>query len=174
MDLIKWSKLIKLKLIDSIIVIIGVTRGFQPRSTKRRKKVEQIPYQCANCGTDVSAYGSVPRCLGCGKALCEICNTYLLCPSDFHKLRKKDQKKVKRAKSTLENAINSKVMFTVMPIILGSIGVILLLLMMILRQFLFYFLFGFLGGFLLLCSLLIFFMFHNIEEREARRIITKV
>jgi hypothetical protein len=61
-----------------------------------------------------------------------------------------------------------------MPAILGMIGAILILLMIILRREILYFLFGFLGGFLLLSAFMMFFMFHNFEEREKKRIKLKI
>jgi hypothetical protein len=89
-------------------------------------------------------------------------------------LEPRDQKKIKRLGHGIENARNAKVMFTVMPAILGIGGAILLILMIILRRDMLYFLFGFLGGFLLLSALMMFFMFHNFEDREKRRIKHKI
>ena len=70
----------------------------------------------------------------------------MICGTDFNSL-KKDQKKIKRAGVALEGAKSSKRMFTIMPIVMGSIALILLVLMVILNDDMFYFLFGFLAGF---------------------------
>jgi hypothetical protein len=150
---------------------MGIAFGF---TNSKKKNNEPIEYICDNCGAKVTTYGKIPRCLGCGKQLCDVCNNHMLCAKDFNSLEKKDQKKVKRAGMALESAKVAKKMFTVMPIVMGSIGVILLLLMVILRRDMFYFLFGFLGGFLLLTTVMMFCVFHNIEERETTRIMGQI
>jgi hypothetical protein len=142
--------------------------------SKGKKQEEPIPYVCDNCGANVTAKKEIPRCLGCGKNLCEICNNYLLCPQDFHILNKKDQKKIKQYGRLIQNARNAKVVFTVMPTIMGIAGAVLLLLMVIFDREMFYFLFGFLGGFLLFSAVMMFLMFHNIEERETKRISIQI
>jgi hypothetical protein len=143
--------------------------------TKSKKKnQEPIEYTCDNCGAKVTAYGTIPRCLGCGKQLCSVCNNYMLCGTDFNKLEKKDQRRVKRAGMGLENIKTSKRMFTIMPIVMASIGGILLILMAVLRRDIFYFLFSFLGGFLLLAATMFFCVFANIEEREKTRISRQI
>jgi hypothetical protein len=150
---------------------MGMSFGF---AKSKKKKQEPIEYTCDNCGAKVIAYGKIPRCLGCGKQLCSVCNNYMLCGTDFNKLEKKDQRRVKRAGVGLENIKTSKRMFTIMPIAMGSIGVILLILMAVLRRDMFYFLFGFLGGFLLLSALMMFCVFGNMEERETNRITNQI
>jgi len=150
---------------------MGFASGF---INTKKKKQEPIAYECENCGAKVTAYGQIPRCLGCGKALCDICNNYMLCGTDFNRLEKRDQKKVKRIGMSLESAKTSKKMFTIMPLVMGGIGVILLLLMIILRDEIFYFMFGFLGGFLLLSALMMLGVFHNFEERETARISNQI
>jgi hypothetical protein len=140
----------------------------------KKKKLEPIPYQCDNCGAKVSAYGEIPRCLGCGKNLCSICNNYLLCPQDFHKLDPKDQKKIKRFGYSLENVNNSATMFKIFPIILGMVGLVFIILLFVLQEEIFNFVFGFLGGFLLLAGLMMYGVFHNFEEREYKRVSTQI
>lgn len=81
---------------------------------------------------------------------------------------------MKRFGQAIENASKAKIIFTVIPVILGIIGAVLLLLMIILRKEILYFLFGFLGGFLLLSAFMMFFMFSNFEEREKKRIKLKI
>ncbi len=140
----------------------------------KKKKQKSIEYSCDNCGAKVTAHGKIPRCLGCGKQLCDICGAdRMICGTDFNQLEKKDQKKIKRAGMALEGAKASKRMFTIMPIVMGSIAVILLILMVVLGG-MFYFLFGFLSGFLLLCTVMIFCVFHNIEDREKTRITRQI
>lgn len=141
---------------------------------KKHSQLEVIQYKCDNCGVDVSIQGDIPRCIGCGKALCEVCNTYFLCPADYHALSNKDKKKIKKNRNQLNNAKNAKVVFTIMPLILGILGLTLIILMIIFQKPLFYFLFGFLGGFLLLSGILFFLMFYNIESRETKRIKQKM
>jgi hypothetical protein len=153
---------------------MGITTGQQPKSIKGKKNIEPTSYQCDNCAAKVQAYGEIPRCLGCGKYLCEICNNYFLCPQDFHKLEPKDQKKVKRLGSSLENARNAAKMFKIMPLILGIIGAVLLIIMLILDDEMFYFIFGFIGGSLLLFGGMMFGVFHNFEERERKRVSDQV
>jgi hypothetical protein len=143
-------------------------------STKNINNQERIHYTCDVCGVKVVSTNITTQCLGCGKNLCEICNTYNLCAQDFHLLKKKDQKKMKRFGRDIENARKSKTIFTLMPAILGIVGAILLLLMIILRKEILNFLFGFLGGFLLLSAFMMFFMFRNFEEREKKRIRLKI
>jgi len=151
---------------------MGIASGFTKKSKKNQ---EPIQYKCDVCGAKVTAYGKVPRCLGCGKQLCDICGAdRMICGADYNSLEKRDQKKIKRAGSALENAKVSKRMFTIMPIVMGSIAVILLILMVILNDDMFYFLFGFLGGFLLLSTVMIFCVFHKIEERENTRITRQI
>jgi hypothetical protein len=150
---------------------MGTSFGFVK---SKKKNQEPIEYMCDNCGTKVTAIGKVPRCVGCGKQLCEICNNHMLCAADYNKLEKKDQKRVKRAGAGLENLKTSKRMFTIMPIVMASIAVILLILMVILNDDMFYFLFGFLGGFLLLSSTMFFCVFGNMEERETTRITRQI
>ncbi|MHA1111073.1 MAG: hypothetical protein ACTSRE_08210 [Promethearchaeota archaeon] len=150
---------------------MGIASGFIKNNKKDK---EPIPYTCDNCGAKVNAIGRIPRCLGCGKQLCEICNNHMLCAADFNKLEKRDQKKVKRAGMGLENIKTSKRMFTIMPIVMASIAVILLILMVVLNDGMFYFLFGFLGGFLLLASTMFFCVFGNMEERETTRITRQI
>jgi len=140
----------------------------------KKKNQEPIAYECDECGSKTTAYGAITRCLGCGKKLCEVCNHYMLCAKDFNNLEKRDQKKVKRANSGLENAKTSKRIFTIMPIVMGGIGFTLLLLMFILQRDMLYFLFGFLGGFLLLCALMFWVVFHNIEKQETNRALRQI
>jgi hypothetical protein len=65
-------------------------------------------------------------------------------------------------------------MFKVMPGVLGGIGAVLLILMIIFDDEIFYFIFGFLGGFLLLASFMMYGVFHNIEEKERKRVSDQV
>jgi hypothetical protein len=95
---------------------MGMSFGF---AKTRKKNRETIEYECEICGAKVTAIGEVPRCLGCGKKMCNICGTHMLCVADFNLLNEKDQKKVKRAGASLESAKISKKMFTIMPIIFG-------------------------------------------------------
>lgn len=148
--------------------------GNSSSPSKSTNNQEQILYNCDICGAKVVTINDTSHCVGCGKNLCEICNTYFLCPQDFHVLKRKDQKKMKRFGQAIENASKAKIIFTVMPVILGIIGAVLLLLMIILRKEILYFLFGFLGGFLLLFAFMMFFMFLNFEEREKKRIKLKI
>lgn len=141
---------------------------------KTKNAEAPISYQCDNCGAKVSAYKSIPRCLACGKNLCSICNNFLLCPQDFHRLDQKDQKKIKRLTSSLTNIDTTATMFKVMPGILGGIGAVLLILMFIFDDETFYFIFGFLGGFLILSSLMMFGVFHNFEEKQRNIVSDKV
>lgn len=151
---------------------MGIVSEF---SIKKKKKQEPIEYTCDVCGAKVTTFGTIPRCLGCGKQLCDICGAdRMICGTDFNSLETKDQKKIKRAGMALESAKMSKRMFTIMPIVMGSIAVILLILMVVLNDDMFYFLFGFLGGFLLLSTIMIFCVFHNIEERENTRITRQI
>lgn len=141
----------------------------------KSKNIEApIQYQCDNCGAKVAAYREIPRCLACGKNLCSICNNFLLCPQDFHRLDPKDQKKIKRLGTSLNNIHNTAAMFKVMPGVLGGIGALLLILMIIFDDEIFYFIFGFLGGFLLLASFMMYGVFHNIEEKERKRVSDQV
>jgi len=96
---------------------MGIASGFIKNNKKDK---EPIPYTCDNCGAKVNAIGRIPRCLGCGKQLCEICNNHMLCAADLNKIEKRDQKKVKRAGMGLENIKTSKRMFTIMPIVIAS------------------------------------------------------
>ncbi|MBN2156051.1 MAG: hypothetical protein JW776_08410 [Candidatus Lokiarchaeota archaeon] len=156
---------------------MGIANGFMKT---KKKNPEPVAYVCDNCGAKATVVGDVPRCLGCGKQLCNICNVMGsnsstgLCSKCFNTLENKDQRKIKRTRNALDSAKVSKNMFTIAPIVMGAIAVILLVLMVILRQDIFYFLFGFLGGFLLLCSLMILCVFHNIEEREKERISRQI
>lgn len=142
--------------------------------TEEKSQSRLNQYQCENCGVYVSIESPIPRCLGCGKALCEICNNFMICPADFHRLEKSDQKKIKKKSAMLETAKTSGKVFTIMPAIMGSIGIVLLLLLIFLHGFIFYFLFGFLGGSLLLMALFFFGMFRNFEERETKRITREI
>ncbi|MHA1745874.1 MAG: hypothetical protein ACTSWW_07730 [Promethearchaeota archaeon] len=153
---------------------MNLSTGASSRFARGKNQQEKIAYICENCGAEVATNNEIPKCVGCGKELCEICNTYFLCPQDYHILEPRDQKKIKRLGRGIENARNAKVMFNVMPTILGAIGAVLLLLMIILRRDILYFLFGFLGGFLLLSGVLMYVMFHNFEDRENRRIKQKI
>jgi predicted Fe-S protein YdhL (DUF1289 family) len=91
-------------------------------SSLSTKNQEHIPYTCDVCGAKVVSTNKTTQCLGCGKNLREICNTYNLYAPDFHLLKKKDQKKMKRFGRDIENARKSKTIFTIMPAILGMIG----------------------------------------------------
>lgn len=135
---------------------------------------ELLHYQCENCGTEETVIGSIPRCLGCGKVLCEICQNYFLCPQDYHKLENRDQKMIKKLSKSLENAKQGQKMFTTMPPILGGIGIILLLLLFFFNGFVFYFIFGFFGSSFILIAVMIYFIFRNIEDREEKRVKNKV
>mgnify|MGYP006305362913 CR=1 FL=1 len=138
------------------------------------KQIESITYTCDVCGKIITSNEPEKRCLACGKSLCEICNTYLLCSQDYHRLKPRHQRKIKKYQKSLDNAKNAKTVFTIMPLILGIIGLVLLSLMIILSEDLFYFLFGFLGGFLLLTAILFFFFFKGIDTREHNRISKKI
>ncbi len=92
----------------------------------------------------------------------------------FHRLDPKDQKKIKRLGTSLNNIHNTAAMFKVMPGVLGGIGAVLLILMIIFDDEIFYFIFGFLGGFLLLASFMMYGVFHNIEEKERKRVSDQV
>lgn len=132
--------------------------------------LEKIQYQCDNCGVEATAIGKVPRCLGCGKELCEICNRYFLCPQDYNLLNQRHKKKVKRLASGLDSAKSAETMFKVFPLGLAIAGGVLLVLLVVLKSDTLNFIFGFLGGFLLLGALMMFGVFHNLEERETKRI----
>ncbi|MHA1679789.1 MAG: hypothetical protein ACTSUE_02200 [Promethearchaeota archaeon] len=151
---------------------MGFSTGMRPR--KGNEKVEPISYQCDNCGAHVSTNNVIPRCVGCGKRLCEICDNYLLCPQDFNRLKKRDQKKVKRLGMSLQSMQDSQAMFKFMPIGLAIAGGALLFLMIFLRSEASYFILSFLGGFLLLGAVMMFFTFNNIVEKERKRITLRV
>ena len=85
---------------------MGMSFGF---AKSKKKNQEPIEYKCDVCGASVIASGKIPRCLGCGKQICNICGAdRMICGTDFNSLEKKDQKKIKSAGVALESAKISK------------------------------------------------------------------
>jgi hypothetical protein len=144
--------------------------GISFRSQKT--SVEPISYVCDNCGASVTANDEVPRCLGCGKNLCEICNNYMLCPQDYHILNKKHKRKVKRETSKLENLRRFNPLLILIPMLV--IPLFFIMIIFLVQETIVTILLSVMGGFCWIFGVIFFFFMKKMVVTEEERIKTSI
>lgn len=132
----------------------------------KKTQIEPIPYNCDSCGASATAKNEIPRCLGCGKKLCEICTHYFLCSDDYNVLSKKHKRKVKKDAIKLENIVTMQ--FLLIPMLI--IPMFFVMIIFLVQESIVTILLSVMGGFCAIFGIIFFFAMKKMVVVEEERI----